>query len=73
MIPHGGGSLTAAAPLVRFLMNNKLDLKEEDLMELLMDNEITNFDPVAEAFKVRRRETSGGEGAHDLQSFFGGT
>jgi hypothetical protein len=25
----------------------------EDLNELLLDNEITNFDPVAEAFKVR--------------------
>jgi len=36
----------------RFLMNNKKELTENDLMELLMDNEITNFDPVAEAFKV---------------------
>ena len=36
----------------RFLMNNKRELSENDLMELLVDNEITSFDPVAEAFKV---------------------
>jgi len=33
-------------------MNSKMDLKYEDLRDLLMDNEVTNFDPVAEAFKV---------------------
>ena len=36
----------------RFLMNGKRELAEHDLMELLLDNDITNFDPVAEAFKV---------------------
>ena len=36
----------------RFLMNGKRELCEEDLLELLKDNEIVNFDPVAEAFKV---------------------
>ena len=36
----------------RFLMNGQRELAEEDLMELLKDNEIVNFDPVAEAFKV---------------------
>ena len=36
----------------RFLMNGKRELAEHDLIELLMDNDITNFDPVAEAFKV---------------------
>mmetsp|Transcript_18269 Transcript_18269/g.30636 ORF Transcript_18269/g.30636 Transcript_18269/m.30636 type:complete len:250 (+) Transcript_18269:70-819(+) len=36
----------------RFLMNNKKEMSLEDLYDLLLDNEITNFDPVAEAFKV---------------------
>lgn len=36
----------------RFLMNNRKELTYTDLEELLMDNEITNFDPVAEAFKL---------------------
>lgn len=36
----------------RFLMNNKKEITIEDLNELLLDNEITNFDPVHEAFKV---------------------
>ena len=36
----------------RFLMNNKKDISLNDLIELLVDNEITNFDPVAEAFKA---------------------
>ena len=38
----------------RFLMNNKNEITFEDLRELLMDNEVKNFDPVVEAFKVRR-------------------
>jgi hypothetical protein len=36
----------------RFLMNNQKEITINDLTELLADNEITNFDPVAEAFKV---------------------
>jgi len=36
----------------RFLMNGKRELEVADLMELLADNEIVNFDPVAEAFKA---------------------
>jgi hypothetical protein len=36
----------------RFLMNNKRELTLEDLKELLIDNEVQNFDPAAEAFKV---------------------
>ncbi len=36
----------------RFLMNNKKELTLDDLKELLNDNEITNFDPVAEAYKI---------------------
>ena len=36
----------------RFLLNNQTSMSIEDLRELLEDNEVTNFDPVAEAFKV---------------------
>lgn len=36
----------------RFLMNNKNELTFEDLKDLLLENEVKNFDPVAEAFKV---------------------
>jgi Ca2+-binding EF-hand superfamily protein len=36
----------------RFLMNNKKEMTVEDLSELLVDNEVTNFDPIAEAFKA---------------------
>ena len=39
----------------KFLMNNRKELTIEDLGELLAENEISDadFDPVAEAFKVR--------------------
>lgn len=37
----------------RVLMNNKADMTIDDLREVLLENELTNFDPVAEAFKVR--------------------
>ena len=33
-------------------MNNKKDLSLEDLKDLLLENDITNFDPVAEAYRV---------------------
>lgn len=33
-------------------MNNKKEISMEDLKDLLLDNEIMNFDPVAEAYKV---------------------
>lgn len=46
--------------ILRFLMNNKKDLSMDDLKDLLLDNEITNFDPVAEAYRVF---DSQGEGA----------
>lgn len=36
----------------RFLMNNKKELTEEDLAELLVDNDIQNFDPTADAFRA---------------------
>ena len=33
-------------------MSNKKELTVEDLQELLLENEISGFDPVAEAFRV---------------------
>ena len=33
-------------------MNNKKEMTIEDLQELVLDNEITNFDPVQDAFKA---------------------
>ncbi|CAM9204921.1 unnamed protein product, partial [Discosporangium mesarthrocarpum] len=43
----------------RFLMNNKPEMTLDDLREVLMDNEVTNFDPVAEAFKAYDPEGTG--------------
>lgn len=42
-----------------FLMNNKQEVSLEDLRELLQSTVITNFDPVAEAFKVYDPEGTG--------------
>jgi len=36
----------------RFLMNNKKDLTIDDLQELLLENELTGYDPIVDAFKV---------------------
>ena len=36
----------------RFMMNNKKELSLDDLHELLDRNDIANFDPVEEAFKL---------------------
>lgn len=47
----------------RFLMNNKKDLAVEDLEELLLDNDVMGFDPVAEAFKAF---DAAGDGKMDL-------
>jgi len=33
-------------------MNNKREITIDDLCDILLENEITNFDPIAEAFKV---------------------
>lgn len=35
---------------------HQTDMTEADLKKLLADNEVQNFDPVAEAFKVRLGE-----------------
>lgn len=36
------------------LMNHKAEMTFEDLKDLILENETTNFDPVAEAFKVSK-------------------
>mmetsp|Transcript_97819 Transcript_97819/g.174241 ORF Transcript_97819/g.174241 Transcript_97819/m.174241 type:complete len:180 (+) Transcript_97819:70-609(+) len=37
---------------VKFLLNNEPEITFDDLYKLLKDNQLTNFDPVKEAFKV---------------------
>lgn len=37
-------------------MNNKAEMTMDDLREVLLENEVTSFDPVAEAFKVHLPE-----------------
>lgn len=41
----------------RVLMNNKAEMTMDDLREVLLENEVKSFDPVAEAFKVHSAET----------------
>jgi|TARA_B110000211_G_C13749161_1_gene408011 Ca2+-binding EF-hand superfamily protein len=43
----------------KFLMNNQSELTLDDLRALLENNEIKNFDPVAEAFKVYDPQETG--------------
>ncbi len=43
----------------RFLMNNKKEITIDDLKDLLIDNELTHFDPVADAFRVFDPEGKG--------------
>ncbi len=43
----------------RFMMNNKKELAIEDLHEMLDNNDISNFDPVEEAFKLYDVENEG--------------
>ena len=40
-------------------MNNKKEINIEDLKELLLDNELQHFDPIADAFKVFDPEGKG--------------
>ena len=54
----------------KFLMNNQAELTIDDLRSLLEHNEITNFDPVAEAFKVYDPEDTGFIDTGTLRSIF---
>ena len=44
---------------LKFLMNNSRDLSIEDLWELIQSNDVSNFDPVAEAYTVYDSEGRG--------------
>lgn len=43
----------------RVLMNGKTEVTLNDMREVLLDNEVTNFDPVVEAFKVYDPDCTG--------------
>lgn len=51
-------------------MNNKNEMSFDELRDLLIDNEVKNFDPVAEAFKVYDPENSGFVDTEVLRSIF---
>jgi len=40
-------------------MDNKASISQEDLFDLLSQNEVTNFDPIKEAFKIYDPYSSG--------------
>jgi Ca2+-binding EF-hand superfamily protein len=44
---------------VRYLLNNQNEITFEELYELLKDNQLKNFDPVKDAFKVYDPNDSG--------------
>ncbi len=54
----------------RFLMNNKKELTMEDLEELLLENEITNFDPALDAFRAFDPENRGCVSGDRLRAVF---
>ena len=54
----------------RFLMNNQSELTLDELSSLLQNNEITDFDPVAEAFKVYDPESTGYVDTEVLKTIF---
>ena len=54
----------------KFLMNNQSELTLDDLRTLLENNEIKNFDPVAEAFKVYDPQETGYVDTQVLKGIF---
>ena len=56
----------------RFLMNNRKEITYEDLEELLMDNDITNYDPALDAFRAFDPANTGGVNAEKLREIFSG-
>ncbi len=51
-------------------MNNKKEMSLDELKDLLMDNEITNFDPVAEAYRVFDQNGEGALSGDKLRQAF---
>lgn len=54
----------------RFLMNNKKEITLDDLIELIEDNDIQNYDPVAEAFKAYDPHSQGHIDIEKLKDIF---
>lgn len=54
----------------RLLMNNKKDITLDDLCDMLLDNDIHNFDPIAEAFKSYDPQANGEITSSRLQEIF---
>jgi len=55
---------------VKFLLNNQPEISFEDLYALLRDNQLTNFDPVKEAFKVYDPSNTGFVDIDVVKTFF---
>merc|ERR1712070_227283 len=55
---------------IKFLLNNQPEITFEDLYELLKDNQLTNFDPVKEAFKVYDPQDTGFVDMAVVKEFF---
>jgi Ca2+-binding EF-hand superfamily protein len=55
---------------VKFLLNNQPEITFEELYALLKDNQLTNFDPVKEAFKVYDPHNTGFVDMEVIKSFF---
>jgi calmodulin len=51
-------------------MNNKKEMSMDDLKDLLMDNEVTNFDPVTEAYRVFDQHGEGALSGDKLRQAF---
>eukprot|EP00931_Biecheleriopsis_adriatica_P037657 TRINITY_DN2159_c0_g2_i1.p1 TRINITY_DN2159_c0_g2~~TRINITY_DN2159_c0_g2_i1.p1 ORF type:complete len:183 (-),score=64.06 TRINITY_DN2159_c0_g2_i1:32-580(-) len=55
---------------VKFLLNNQPEITFEELYALLKDNQLTNFDPVKEAFKVYDPNNTGFVEMDIVKNFF---
>eukprot|EP00933_Yihiella_yeosuensis_P014808 TRINITY_DN13117_c0_g3_i1.p1 TRINITY_DN13117_c0_g3~~TRINITY_DN13117_c0_g3_i1.p1 ORF type:complete len:180 (+),score=41.42 TRINITY_DN13117_c0_g3_i1:139-678(+) len=55
---------------VKFLMNNQPEISFDELYALLKDNQLTNFDPVKEAFKVYDPNNTGFVDMDVVKHFF---
>ncbi|EER12293.1 conserved hypothetical protein [Perkinsus marinus ATCC 50983] len=83
-LPSGIGKITAAdlkerlAPFnkditskdIKFLMNNQEEITFTELYHLLSDNELTDFDPIAEAFKLYDPNDTGYVDMKTVKEFF---
>merc|ERR1719337_75613 len=55
---------------IKFLLNNQPEISFEELYDLLKDNQLTNFDPVKEAFKVYDPHNTGFVDMEVVKTFF---